>query len=283
MLKDENPDNIQYIIRVLKGINDLIENNPHAQAIRYVIDMWSQKFPKRDLYVIDLASNWGYSIPLQKILEYLLSMGIFEIKQLEIGIAISPGPLLNKLLEKYSSSREFFQSVVRVVTGLATVSFLAAPENKKFNKIYAIIQALNACIDDNSKIPCYEIKGYKCKICNSIFKTKSEMEDHLSKTHNLRDSESGQYIEEIFGDIKGYWCKYSIFLEKASAYNVKTVGLKRDLISRNVIIPEKIPEEEGGEEIVIRIGEEEYVLVDIAWFRVRERMRTLERELGRVR
>lgn len=283
MLKEGSLDNLQYIIRVLEGINDLIEDNPNTQAIRYVIDMWSQKFPERELYIRDLASNWSYKIPLQKILEYLLSMKIFEIKQLEIGKIISPGPLLKKLLEMHSSSREFFQCVVKVLTGLATVSYLVDPKNKKLRKIYAVFQAINAYIDDNSKIPYYEIKGYKCKICNAIFKTTSDINDHVSKTHNLTDREASQYREEIFGDIKGYWCEYSVFVEKASVYGVKKLErLKRDLISRGVIIPRE------GEEIVMRIRdrngiEREYVLVDIAWFRVRERMRALERELRRVR
>jgi hypothetical protein len=68
MLKDENLDDLLPIIRVTEAINDLNREDPHVWAIKYVIDMWSQKFPERELYIEDLASNWSYKIPLEDIL-----------------------------------------------------------------------------------------------------------------------------------------------------------------------------------------------------------------------
>jgi hypothetical protein len=50
MLKDENLDDLLPIIRVTEAINDLNREDPHVWAIKYVIDMWSQKFPERELY-----------------------------------------------------------------------------------------------------------------------------------------------------------------------------------------------------------------------------------------
>jgi hypothetical protein len=144
MLKDENLDDLLPIIRVTEAINDLNREDPHVWAIKYVIDMWSQKFPERELYIEDLASNWSYKIPLEDILERFILIGIFEIKQLEIGKAISPEPLLNKLLEKYSSSREFFfQAVVKAVTGLA-IEFTLLLQKNNIQKIKEYLYEFNS-------------------------------------------------------------------------------------------------------------------------------------------
>jgi hypothetical protein len=91
--------------------------------------MWLQKFPERELYLEDLASNWSYKIPFENILERLILIGIFEIKQLEIGKAISP-ELAQQAIRKVSFSREFFfQAVAKGCNRTGDSIYLAAPEN----------------------------------------------------------------------------------------------------------------------------------------------------------
>jgi len=284
MLRDGNEDTFSYVLRVLKGINDLIEDNPQAQAIRYVIDVWSQKFPE-PLYVDELESRWKYMISFQKVLRYLISEKIFRIEQTNFGReVIRPGPLLEDLLKMFPSSRGFFRDVIRAVTGLVTVNYLSDPETRKFRKVYAILQAINVCIDDENKIPYYEIKGYKCKLCEDvnqpIFASMAEVKEHILKTHSI-DCDLNEEVcfnscvEYVFGKQIGIWCKFLTFVEKASVFGVEISKFFRDLLTRGVILPSE------GDEVMRHIKEEKYIAVDIAWFRVRERMRALERELRR--
>jgi len=284
MLRDGNEDDLNYVLRVLRGINDLIEDNPQAQAIRYVIDVWSQKYPK-PLYVDELESGWKYIIPFQKVLGYLVSEKIFRIEQTNFGReAILPGPLLEDLLKMFPSSRGFFRDVIRAVTGLVTVNYLSDPETRKFRKVYAILQAINVCIDDENKISYFEIKGYKCKLCEPvnqpIFASITEVKEHILNTHSIDcdlDEETcfNSCVEYVLGKEIAVWCKLLTFIEKASVFGVEISKFLRDLLTRGVILP---PE---GDEVVRDVGGEKYVAVDVAWFRIRERMRALERELRR--
>jgi hypothetical protein len=91
--------------------------------------MWLQKFPERELYLEDLASNWSYKIPLENILERLILIGIFEIKQLEIGKAISPELAQQAIRKVFLFQRILLPSRCEGCNRTGDSIYLAAPEN----------------------------------------------------------------------------------------------------------------------------------------------------------
>jgi hypothetical protein len=287
ILKYGTEEDLKCLIRVLEGINDLVEANPLIQAIIYVIDRWSHKYPQ-PLYLHELMNEWKYKVPLQKVLNYLSSEGIFEILLTHTGHKmLSPGYVLRELLKRYSSSREFFENVVKIITGLAIVAYLVDPESLKLRMIYATLQAINACIDDKCTKPYYEIKGYRCKLCEGtkqvVFASKDEarkhaLEDHFRQVNcDIIDEECfNKYFEILTGRQFGVWCRYNIFVEKASVYGVRKISrFLRYLLVKRVIVPLE------GDEIVKEIEGDKYIAVDFAWIKIREYMRQLDKELIR--
>ena len=286
MLKYGNEEDLKYAVRVLEGINDLVEDNPLAQAIRFVIDEWAQRYPK-PLYVDELERRWRYRFNLNKVLDYLASEKIL-VKSKFSGsdrLVLSPGDMLRGLLRRFPSSKGFFKDLVKAVTGLAVVKYLADPKTRKFRMIYATLQALAACIDDTGKEPYYEVKGYRCKLCNNTFSSKTEVKLHILKQHSyeidcdIDDDECfSKYVSEITGKQVGVWCRYGFFIKKASVYGVGVINrYLRYLLTKGAIIPIE------GDEVVVERKGDRYIAVDIAWIRVRERMRQLERQVIRGR
>lgn len=286
MLKYGDEEDLKHVVRVLEGINDLVEDNPLAQSIRFVIDEWAQKYPK-PLYIDELERKWGYKFKLDKILEYLSSEEILT-KSKFLGsdrLILSPGNMLRNLLRRFPSSKGFFRDIVKAVTGLAVVRYLADPKTRKFRMIYATLQALAACIDDPDSEPYYEVKGYRCRICNNAFSSKTEIKLHILKQHpyeincDIDDNECFlKYVSEITGRQLGIWCKHRLFIEKASVYGVRAINRYfRYLLTKGAIIPVE------GEEIVVERKGDKYIAADIAWGRVRERMKQLERQVIRGR
>lgn len=273
-------DDFRYTVRVLEGINDLVEDNPFAQAIRHVIDMWAQRYPKV-LFYDDLRQGWRYRYNLDDVLSYLASEGVLVKAELQGRIILAPGDILRKLLTKYPTSREFFRDVIKAVTGLAVVRHLADPKKPKFRKIYATLQALAECINDKDSEPLYDIKGYKCKLCEKTFLSRDEIRSHIQE-HIPEKERIGTPLDELYAEATGkhlgVWCKYAFFIQKAGVYGVKDINkYRRYLLTRGVILPQE------GKEAVIERNGETYVAVDIAWIRVREYMRSLEKQLIRSR
>lgn len=280
MLTYGDEEGFRQVARVLQGVSDLIEENPLAQAVVYVINEWSQKYPGQTLYVKELESKWRYNISLQQILGYLSSTGIFIID----GGALSPGHVLKKLLLRFPSSKDFFKDVIKIVTGLAVIRYAKDPLSKKFRMLFATLQAINACIDDEYTEPYYEIKGYKCKFCGAEFALMRDAKRHALEDHSHcittydADDEESLYnsFEVLTGKQLGVLCRYEVFIEKAGAYGVSNIGkFMRYLLTKGVIVPP-----ESDDLIVVKKGKK-YIVVDLAWIRVRERMRDLERQLRR--
>lgn len=287
MLKYGNEEDLKYAVRVLEGINDLVEDNPYAQAIRFIIDEWAQRYPK-PLSIDELKWKWKYRLSLDKVLDYLASEEILIRSKLSGSnyLILSPGDILRDLLRRFPSSRGFFRDVVKVSTGLAVVRYLADPETAKFRKIYATLQAIAECLNDNDREPYYEVKGYRCKLCKSVFLSKDAIKFHILKQHYSyeidcdinKDECFFKYVSEIPGKQLGVWCKYIYFVRKACVYGVGDINrYRRYLLTKGVITPMK------GEEVVIERKGDKYIAVDIAWIRVRERMRQLERQVIRGR
>lgn len=284
MLKHGNEEDLRYVVRVLEGINDLVEDNPLAQSIRYVIDEWAHKYPK-PLYVDELERKWRYRFNLDKILKYLASEEILVRVRFpgSTRLLLSPGNTLRDMLKRFPTSRGFFRDIVKAVTGLAVVRYLADAETRKFRNIYATLQAIAACIDGGEREPVYEVKGYKCRLCGKVFSSRTEIRTHILKEHSYEIECSDEtcisnYMEPITGKQLGEWCKYAVFVEKASVYGVGSLNrYLRYLLTKGAILPQE------EEEVVVERGGEKYVAVDIAWIRVRERMRMLERQIIRRR
>ncbi len=284
MLRDGNEEDLKHVVRVLEGINDLVEDNPLTQAIRYVIDEWAQSYPK-PLYVDELERGWRYRLDLDKVLDYLASEKLLIRSRFQGSSreSLSPGKLVRDLLRRFPTSKGFFKDIVKAVTGLAVVRYLADPKTRKFRAIYATLQAIASCIESSDREPAYEVKGYRCRLCGKVFSSKTEIRLHILKDHSYEivcsdDSCIQNYIELIPGKQIGEWCRYAFFVEKASVYGVGRVNKYiRYLLTKEAIVPQ-----EGGEVVVERNGEK-YVAVDIAWIRVRERMRMLERQIVRTR
>ena len=284
MLKHGSEEDLRHVIRVLKGINDLVEDNPLAQSIRYVIDEWAHRYP-RPLPVSELERKWKYSFDLDKVLKYLASEGILVRTKFVSSsqVILSPGDVLRDLLKRFPTSKGFFKDIVRAVTGLAVVRYLADPETRKFRYIYATLQAIAACIDSGEREPVYEVKGYKCRFCGKEFSTRTEVRTHILREHSYEIECSDEhcisnYMEAITGKQLGEWCKHSVFVEKASVYGVGSLNRYfRYLLTRGAILPQE------EEEVVKERDGEKYVAVDIAWIRVREHMRALERQIIRGR
>jgi len=284
MLKYGDEEDLKYAVRVLEGINDLVEDNPYAQAIMFTIDEWAQRYPK-PLFIDELEQKWRYKLPLDKVLDYLASEEILIRSKLSNSnyLILSPGNILRNLLRKFPSSRGFFKDVVKVIKGLAVVRYLADPNTAKFRKIYATLQAIAACLDDNDKEPYYKVKGYKCKLCEHIFPSKEAIRSHILKQHSYEincdvdeDECILKYVLEIPEKQLGVWCKYVYFVKKANVYGIDRINRYLSyLLTRGVITPIE------GEEVVIERKGDKYIAVDIAWIRVRERMRQLERQIIR--
>ncbi len=284
MLEYGREEDLKHVVRVLEGINDLVEDNPLAQAIRYVIDEWAHKYPQ-PLYVDELEQKWRYRLDLNKVLDYLSSEGVFVRTRFPGSdrIVLSPGKTLRELLKRFPSTKGFFRDVVKAITGLAVVRYLTDTETHKFRTIYATLQAIATCINEGKREPVYEVKGYRCKLCGKSFASKSEVKTHILRDHPYEIECTDEdcilnYIEAVTGRQVGEWCKYAYFVEKASVYGVSKINkFLRYLLTKGAIIPQE------EDEIIIDRSGERYVAVDIAWIRVRERMRALERQIIRVR
>lgn len=282
MLVNGNKEDVEHAIRVLEGINDLIEENPHVQAIRYVIDRWAHEYPK-PISLNKLASEWRFAVNIDKVIEYLESEGILcRVHSEAYGAALSLSDLMSRLLQMFPSQREFYTHVVKAVTGLAVVKYLADPHNRRLKKIYATLQAINAHLSEGDREPVHEVKGYSCKICRKTFSSLTEAKSHVQDEHAFEIEDEESVIEEIPGRKLGEWVKLSLFLEKASVYGVRDISrYLRYMLTKGALIPREgdlmtIKREKNG-------CREEYIAVDEAWIKVRERMRTLERQLIRSR
>lgn len=282
MLVYGNEKDMEDVIRVLKGINDLVEENPFTQAIRYVIDTWAQKYPD-SLPIDELKRYWRFRIDLDKVIAYLESEEILSRSRHPVThkVVLSPSTILSSLLQKYPSSRELFTSIVKAITGLAVVRYLVDPDNPRLRYIYATLQSLGACIERGTREPVYEVRGYRCKLCGKTFSTSIEGRTHVQNEHpdEIEDEESFEKnIEPVLGDKIGELCRYEYFIEKADVYGVRDIGkYMRYLLSKGAIVPPK------GDEIIVHRGEEKHIVVDDSWIRVRERMRELEKKLIRTR
>jgi len=285
MLTSGEEEDFKSAIRVLEGINDIVEENPLVQAIRDTIDRWVQKYPQ-PLYRDELEAHWKWRrLSLDRVLQYLRDEEIFvESRFVKSNrIHISPGRILRILLKRYSSSKSLFKDVVKAITGLAVIKYLSDPQSLKLRMIYATLQAIGVCAK-NKKEVYYEIKGYTCKLCNATFKTREEIRTHILRDHgyeiawNNIDECLHKYISEIKGKPLGILCKYFLFIEKANVYGVRSITkYLRYLLTRGAILPR------AGNEAIMDKNGEKYVIVDLAWIRVRERMRTLEKQLIRTR
>jgi len=287
MIFSGREEDFRYALRVLEGINDLIEDNPLIQCIRFVIDQWAQKYPE-PLYKSELEYNWSYTRSLQRVLDYLRDEGILVEKTTESNrIILVPGDLLQELLKKYPpTTRAFFRDVIKAITGLAAVRYLVDPSNPKLRSIYAVLQALKVCIENSQLKPYYRINKYYCKLCNppiEVGEDKFAAESHLEKVHGDRvlyeglDECFSRYIEVRGVDEIGVKCDYDAFVEWASIYGIRTDKFMRHLLSRGVVLPE-----ESYEAMVEENGKRK-IIVDIAWVRAREYMLALERQIVRSR
>jgi hypothetical protein len=276
MLLSGREEEVKDVLRVLKGLNDLIDDNSLVQGIRHLIDSWAERYPK-PLSLDDIP--WPYIIEKETVVKYLEDEQIFRIAA---GGQLEPGVLLEKLLKLYPTNRSFFTELVKVVTGLATVRFLVDPENPRLRSVYATLQSLAACLDEAR--PHYKVKGYRCKLCGAEFATMYEVENHILEKHSLEggfEERTGgdvrEYVEEV-SELVGYLCRWEHFTRSAVAYGVHNITkyLMR-LLKDGVLLPAK-----SDEAFVDREGER-YVVVDPSWIRFRERMRSLERKVVRQR
>lgn len=283
MLVNGKEEDLRHVVKVLEGINELVEDNPLTQGVRQVIDEWVQKYPK-PLYINELTAKWKYKIEVDKVISYLASEGILVRSQLS-GIpqnVLSPGDILKKLLQKYPSTKGLFSEVVKAITGLAIVRYLIDPENPKLRSIYATLQAINMCISEGKREPVYEVKGYKCKLCDKTFLSRVELKQHFILEHSFENENIEDYldsnVEIVKGKKLGEWCKEAYFIEKAGVYGVNNIqAYLRRLLTKGALIP---PE---GDEIAMEREGEKYVAVDESWIKVREYMRVLEKQRIRNR
>lgn len=287
VFKHGNEDELRYLVRVLKGINDLVEDNPQAQAIRTVIDKWAQKYPQ-PLYLDELVADWHYKVSLDAVLDTLSTEGILVRARLSglDRVVLSPGETLRELLKRFPTSKGLFSEVVKAVTGLAVVGYIADAKNPKFRALYATLQAILACIEDSEKELVYKEKGYRCKLCGNIYATKAELKSHIFKEHGHKimcgDEEClRDYIEVVYEDRDreiGVLCRLEHFIAKAGVYGVENIDkFFRSLVTKGAVVPRE------GNEIVVERDGKKYVVVDIAWAKIRELMRTLERQIVRTR
>ncbi len=278
MLLSGGEEEVKDVLRVLKGLNDLIEDNPRVQAIRHLIDSWAERYP-RPLSLDDIP--WPYiGIKTETVVKYLVDEQIFRV---EAGGQLVPGALLERLLKLHPTNRSFFTELVKVVTGLATVRFLVDPENPRLRSVYATLQSLAACLDEAR--PHYKVEGYRCKLCGAELATRYEVENHILEKHSLEggfEEHTGgdvrEYVEEVRSEVVGYLCRWELFTQSSVAYGVRDITkyLMR-LLKDGVLLPAK-----SDEAFVDREGER-YVVVDPSWIRFRERMRSLERKVVRQR
>jgi hypothetical protein len=277
MLLSGREEEVKDVLRVLKGLNDLIDDNPRVQAIRHLIDSWAERYP-RPLSLDDIP--WPYTIKIETVVKYLVDEQIFRVAA---GGQLEPGALLEKLLKLHATNRSFFTELVKVVTGLATVRFLVDPENPRLRSVYATLQSLAACLDEAR--PHYKVEGYRCKLCRAEFATMYEVENHILEKHSLEGGfeehtrgDVREYVEEVRSELVGYLCRWELFIQNAVAHGVRDItkylmGILKD----GVLLPAK-----SDEAVVEREGER-YVVVDPSWIRFRERMRSLERKIVRQR
>jgi len=287
MIFSGQEEDFSYALRVLEGINDLIEDNPFVQCIRFVIDQWAQKYPQ-PLYKSEIEYSWRYTKTFQKVLEYLKDEEILIERATESNrVVLVPGNLLQELLRRYPpTTRPFFKDLIKAITGLAVIRYLIDPSNPKLRSIYALLQALKVCIESNQMEPYYRINKYYCKLCNPPLEVG---EDKFSAIQHLKDSHEDKvfyegleeclanYIEVRGVDMIGVKCDYDVFVEWASIYGIRTDKFMRNLLSRGVVLPE-----ESYEAIVEERGKRK-IIIDIAWVRAREYMLTLERQIVRSR
>ncbi|MEM1510562.1 MAG: hypothetical protein QW096_11920 [Thermofilaceae archaeon] len=275
MLVNGSKKDVEQAVRVLEGINDLVEENPHAQAIRYVIDRWAHEYPKV-VSLDELASEWRFATNMDKVIEYLESEGILPSRASET--AAPSFDLMSRLLQMLPSQKEFYTRIVKAVTGLAVARYLTDPHNRRLRMIYATLQAISAHLSEGDREPVHEIKGYSCKICGKTFSSFTEAKSHVQHEHDFEVEDEESAIEEILGRKLGEWVRLSFFCEKASLYGVSDFyKYLRYMLTKGALIPQE-------EDFMIkRRGGEEYIAVDEAWIRVRERMRILERQLIRSR
>jgi DNA-directed RNA polymerase subunit RPC12/RpoP len=270
-------EEVKDVLRVLKGLNDLIDDNPRVQGTRHLIDSWAERYP-RPLSLDDVA--WPYTSKIETVVKYLVDEQIFRIAA---GGQLEPGALLEKLLKLHATNRSFFTELVKVVTGLATVRFLVDPENPRLRSVYATLQSLAACLDEARSH--YKVEGYRCKLCGAEFATMYEVENHILEKHSLEGGfeehiggDVRKYIEEVRSELVGYLCRWELFTQNAIAYGVHNITkhLMR-LLKDGVLLPAK------SDEAVVEKEGERYVVVDPSWIRFRERMRSLERKIVRQR
>lgn len=284
LLDEGDEKDISTAVRVLEGINDLVEDNPLIQGIRVVVDEWFHTHPK-PLYLDELYGRWGYRLELDRIIQYLKDEDLFVVTNLGNSSRniLAPGKRLKKLLTKFPTSRALFRDVVKIVSALIVVKYLADPQTRKLRMIYATLQAIGTCIDNKEREPVVKAKGYRCDFCSEMFSTKIEARTHLQREHYYQlECTSNECIDshiEIIGeDVIGEWCDYTTFIEKASTYGVGSLTkYLRYLLSRGVIIPIE------GDEVVMEKDGKKFIAVDMSWIRLRERMRGLERDLTRGR
>jgi len=282
MVTSGREDDFKCALRVLEGINDLVEDNPLVQSIRFVIDEWARKYPK-PLFKDELEFNWRYRFNVSKILDYLMREGILIERKSPSSnrIVIAPGDLLQDLLNRYPPlTKGFFKDVVKTITGLAVVRYLSDPTSPKLRAIYATLQAIKKCTECPSTKPYFKKKEYICKICGDKFVNKDEIKEHLIVNHKdkvaYKDvNESFSEYVEISGEEIGKKCEYDLFVEWASIYGVRIDKYLRILLTRGVILPQE------GDEVVVEEGDKKYIIVDLAWIRLREYMRSIERQIVR--
>lgn len=270
-------EDIRDVVRVLKGVNELIEDNPLVQGIRHVIDLWFNKYPS-PIFMSNIIGDWPYKINPQRIVDYLVHEQIFSISQ----ESLVPGEILKKLIKLYVTNKSIFTDIAKVVTGLATVRFLVDPNNPKLRSIFAVLQALRSCLDE--AIPYYKVKGYRCKLCGMEFATRYDIMQHI-QSHGLMDDVAEisddlfqEYVEEIKGEVIGYLCRELLFIEKASTYGVhRTTKYLRKLITHGAVLATE------SDHAVVEMNGNRYIVVDASWMRIRERMRNLERQIIRQR
>lgn len=286
MIASGREEDFKCALRVLEGINDLVEDNPFVQSIKFVIDEWARKYPK-PLYKDKLKHKYYlyYRTPLERILNYLSDEGILiERKATHSNrIILVPGQILQNLLNRYPpSTKAFFKDVIKAITGLVIVRYLIDPEKPKLRAIYATLQAIKKCTDCPSTKPYYKKKEYFCKLCGSKFIDKNEAEEHLIIDHKeetaYKDANESfsEYIE-IRGEEIGKKCEYDLFVEWASIYGVRIDKYLRNLLSRGIILPQE------GDEAIVEEGGRRYIVVDLAWIKLREYMRSVERQIIRSR
>jgi len=278
MLLSGREEEVEDVLRVLKGLNDLIDDNPLVQGIRHLIDFWAERYP-RPLSLDDIP--WPYiGIKKETVVKYLVDEQIFRVVA---GGQLVPGALLEMLLKLHATNRSFFTKLVKVVMGLATVRFLVDPENPRLRSVYATLDSLAACLDEAK--PYYKVEGYRCKLCGAEFATRYEVENHILEKHSLEggfEEHTGgdvrEYVEGVRSELVGSLCRWEFFTQSAIANDVHNITkyLMR-LLKDGVLLPAK------SDEAFVEVNGEKYVVVDPSWIRFRERMRSLERKIVRQR